>query len=171
MKNRYFGVIILIIAGLIGFIVYSFNRALKKIGSMSCPMGTACPMWATIEFQTNVSIAIMVLVVAIGMYFIFFGDEVRVITKVKRVKPKVEMKKVSKDSYKEIFNKLSPDERTVLEKVIDAEGAIFQSELIEKTKFSKAKVTRILDKLEANGLIERKRKGMSNIVVLKNRIS
>jgi uncharacterized membrane protein len=167
MKNRYVGVIILIIAGLIGFIVYSFNRALTKIVSMSCSMGEACPMWATIDFQTNVSIAIMVLVAAIGIYLIFFGEEVRIITKVKRVKQKDEMKKISKDSYKEIFNKLSPDERTVLEKVIDAEGAIFQSELIEKTKFSKAKVTRILDKLEGKGLVERRRRGMSNVIILK----
>jgi uncharacterized membrane protein len=42
---------------------------------------------------------------------------------------------------------LSSDEKIVLEKVIEAEGSIFQSELIEKTKFSKAKVTRILDRL------------------------
>jgi uncharacterized membrane protein len=79
------------------------------------------------------------------------------------------MKKVSKDSYKEIFNKLSPDERTVLEKVIEAEGTIFQSELIERTKFSKAKVTRILDKLEGKGLLERRRRGMSNIIVIKSK--
>jgi TM2 domain-containing membrane protein YozV len=98
MKTKYFGVIILIIAALIGFIIYSFNRALTKIVSMSCSMGEACPMWATIDFQTNVSIAIIVLVAAIGIYLIFFGEEVKIITKVKRVKPKVEMKNISKES-------------------------------------------------------------------------
>ncbi|RLE76927.1 MAG: transcriptional regulator, partial [Thermoprotei archaeon] len=35
------------------------------------------------------------------------------------------------------------------------------------TGFSKAKVSRILDKLEAMGLVERKRRGMSNIVLLR----
>jgi uncharacterized membrane protein len=171
MKNRYVGILILAIAAMIGFIIYSFNKALTKIANMSCYMGNSCPMWGTIEFQNNVSIAIAVLVAAIGIYLIFFGEEVRVITKVKRVKPKVEMKSISKESYKEILSELNKDERAVLEKVIENEGTIFQSELKEKTNFSKAKITRILDKLEANGLIERKRKGMSNIVVLKNRIS
>jgi uncharacterized membrane protein len=167
MKNRYVGVMLIIIAGLIGFIVYSFNIALTKIASMSCSMGEACPMWSTIEFQTNVSTAMALLVAVIGIYLIFSGEEVRVITKVKRVLPKIEMKKISKDSYKEILSELSSDERIVLEKVIEAEGAIFQSELIEKTKFSKAKVTRILDKLEGKGLVERRRRGMSNVIILK----
>jgi len=129
MKNRYVGVMLIIIAGLIGFIVYSFNKALTKIASMSCSMGEACPMWSAIEFQTKVSTAIAVLVVLIGIYLLFSGEEVRVITKVKRVGPKIEMKKISKESYKEILRELSSDERIVLEKVIEAEGAIFQSEL------------------------------------------
>jgi len=55
------------------------------------------------------------------------------------VVPKIETKKISKENYKEILRELSLDERIVLEKVIETEGAIFQSELIEKTKFSKAK--------------------------------
>ncbi len=158
---------LIIIAGVIGFIVYSFNTALTKISSMACSMGEECPMLSAIEFQTNVSNVIALLVAIIGIYLIFFGEKVRVITKVRRVVPKIEMKKISKDSYKEILRELSPDERIVLEKVIEAEGAIFQSELIEKTKFSKAKVTRILDKLEAKGLVERRRRGMSNVIILK----
>jgi predicted transcriptional regulator len=167
MRNRYVGFLILSIAALIGFIIYSFNKTLKDIVSMSCSHGPSCPMWRTIDFQTNISIGILIFVVTIGMYLIFFGEEVRIITKVKRVRPKIETKKISKESYKEILSELSPDERVVLEKVIEAEGAIFQSELIERTKFSKAKVTRILDKLEGKGLIERRRRGMSNVIILK----
>ena len=32
---------------------------------------------------------------------------------------------------------------------------------------SKVKITRILDKLEASGLVERKRRGMTNVVMAK----
>ena len=39
--------------------------------------------------------------------------------------------------------------------------------LMGKTDFSKVKVTRLLDKLEAKNLIERRRRGMTNAVVLK----
>ena len=44
---------------------------------------------------------------------------------------------------------------------------MFQSDLVEKSEFPKAKVSRILDKMEARGLLERKRRGMANAVVLK----
>jgi uncharacterized membrane protein len=45
---------------------------------------------------------------------------------------------------------------------------LFQAELIEKTDFNKVKVSRILDKLEGKGLIERRRRGMTNLVLLKH---
>ena len=42
-----------------------------------------------------------------------------------------------------------------------------QSELVERTGFLDAKVTRCLDALENRGLVERRRKGMGNIVLLR----
>ena len=62
---------------------------------------------------------------------------------------------------------LEPEERTLLQRVIDADGSIFQAELVEKSGLGKVKVTRVLDRLEGKGLVERKRRGMTNIVVLK----
>ena len=44
---------------------------------------------------------------------------------------------------------------------------MFQADLVDKCGFGKVKVTRILDGLENKGLVERKRRGMSNIVILK----
>ena len=37
----------------------------------------------------------------------------------------------------------------------------------QKTNFGKAKMTRIIDRLEGRGFVERKRRGMTNVVVLK----
>ncbi len=59
------------------------------------------------------------------------------------------------------------DEQTLLKLLIDSEGTIFQGEIVEQTGFSKSKVSLLLDRLEARKIIERKRHGMSNIVVLK----
>ena len=56
----------------------------------------------------------------------------------------------------------------VLEQIIAAEGSVLQSELVSTTGLTKVKVTRILDKLEGKGLIERRRRGMTNIVILKH---
>ncbi len=167
MKNRVVGFIILGIAILIGYIIWSFNRALTKIVSVSCTHGSSCPMWSSISFQTNVSILIMVLVAIIGLYLIFFGKEEKIITKIKKVKVYPEIKKISKEDYKKIFEILTKDEKIIFEKIIEAGGAILQSELVEKSGFNKVKVTRLLDKLEANGIIERKRHGMSNLVLIK----
>jgi uncharacterized membrane protein len=112
----------------------------------------------------------MAFVVLIGLYLIFFGKEKEVITKIKRVNQgKQEAKtKITKENYQKILSTLARDERVVLEKIIEADGAIFQSELVEKLGFNKVKVTRILDKLEGKGLVERRRRGMSNVIVLKH---
>jgi len=55
-----------------------------------------------------------------------------------------------------------------LVKIIESDGSIIQSDLVERTKFNKVKVTRILDRLEGMNLIERRRRGMTNIVMLKH---
>lgn len=168
MKNRIAGIIIIGIALLIGFIILSFNRALTNIVNASCSHGPACPMWGTIDFQTNISMGLMVLVVLVGLYLIFFGKEEKTITKIKTIKQQFEPKQIAKENYQEIMKSLNPEEKTVLEKIIEARGTIFQSEVVEQTKFTKVKVTRILDKLEGQGLLERKRRGMTNVVILKS---
>ncbi|MFH1786813.1 MAG: MarR family transcriptional regulator [archaeon] len=62
---------------------------------------------------------------------------------------------------------LAEDEKRLYEEIKKADGAIFQAELVEKAGMTKVKVTRILDKLEGKGVIERKRRGMTNVVILK----
>lgn len=168
MKNRIVGFIIIGIAALIGFIIYSFNRTMTKIINTSCEHGPTCPMWGSIDFQTNLSIGIMVLVVIIGLYLIFFGKEEKIITKVKTIKQQIEPKRITKENYQKIMSDLSDDEKLVFEKIMEAEGTIFQSDLVEQSKLAKVKVTRLLDKLEGKNLIERKRRGMTNIVILKH---
>ena len=167
MKNRTVGILIIGIVALIGFIIFSFNRALTDIVNTACPHGPSCPMWGSINFQTNVSLAIMAFVAIIGLYLIFFGKEEKVVTKIKTIRPQIEPKKITKEYYQKILRELNDDEKLVFEKIIESEGAIFQSDLVDKTKFSKAKVTRILDKLEGKGLVERRRRGMTNVIILK----
>jgi len=168
MRNKVVGVLIIVIAALIGFIIFSFNQAMTSIVNTSCSHGPSCPMWGTISFQTNVSIGIMLFIVVIGLYLIFFSREEKIITKIKTIKPQIESKKITKENYEKTMKELSREERTVLEKIIESQGTIFQSTLVENTKMNKVKVTRILDKLEGKGLIERRRRGMTNVIVLKH---
>lgn len=76
-----------------------------------------------------------------------------------------------KEKQKDKASKAKPDlrgeEATIYNHVVSAEGMMYQNDIVAKTGLSKVKVTRILDKLEAKGLIERRRRGMTNVIILK----
>ena len=64
-------------------------------------------------------------------------------------------------------SKLDSDEKKVVKLLQEENGGMFQATLMEKLDIGKVKLTRLLDKLEAKQLVERKRRGMTNVVVLK----
>ena len=163
MKNKNVGFLITGIAVVIGIIVLIFNLGLKSIVSQTCVHGPQCTMYDTIAAQTWMSLSIAGLVLVIGLFLIFSREEKEII--VKKVKEKVNGNEKRKPLD---YSKLDKDEKIIMKTIEDADGAIFQSELVEKTKFSKVKVTRILDRLEGKQLTERKRRGMTNVVVLRD---
>ena len=80
---------------------------------------------------------------------------------VKKVKERIQKKKLD-------LSGLDKDEKKVIGILQRENGTMFQATLTEELGAGKVKITRILDKLEAKQLIERKRRGMNNVVVLKN---
>lgn len=167
MRNRIVGLIVVGIAVLIGFIIFSFNQTMTSIISTSCSHGTSCPMWGTLEFQTNLSAGIAAFVALIGLYLTFFGEEERIVTRIKRIHEQIEPRQSSVENYKDVLGKLEADERKVLERVIGSNGDVLQSDLVTELGDNKVRVTRILDKLEGMNIVERRRRGMTNVVVLK----
>ena len=161
MNNKNAGLLLVGVAALIGIIIYLFNRALSEIVETSCSHGVTCPMWGTIEFQTNLSIVLMAFVALIGAYLIFFGKD-------NNTRTIIEPKKINPEDYKKVMETLMEDEKKVLEMVMSSQGTIFQSDLVNRTEFGKVRVTRILDRLESINLIERKRRGMTNMVILRH---
>lgn len=65
------------------------------------------------------------------------------------------------------LSKLEGEEKVLCDILASNSGSVYQSDLMKETSWSKVKITRILDKLESKGIVERKRRGMTNIVVLK----
>src|SRR3989338_7898516 len=61
---------------------------------------------------------------------------------------------------------LDEEEKKIYGLIKLKEGSMYQSDLIKETGLTKVRISRILDKLEGRGIIERKRRGMTNIVVL-----
>ena len=102
-------------------------------------------------------IAVSALILGIsGMYLLFFDSASAASEKGRE-----------KMEWKHVMRTLKGDEKMIYELIFAGEGIIYQSELVNKTNFPKAKVTRCLDALENKGLVERKRKGMGNLVLLK----
>ncbi|ODS39809.1 hypothetical protein BEH94_01515 [Candidatus Altiarchaeales archaeon WOR_SM1_SCG] len=96
-----------------------------------------------------------------GMYLLFFDtDETG-----SKTKKTGETKQTNE--WEKIIKTLEGDEKMIYQKILSEEGIMYQSELVTSTGFAKAKVTRCLDALEHKGLLERKRKGMGNLVLLK----
>ena len=62
---------------------------------------------------------------------------------------------------------LSEEERFVYGLLKAGSGSKYQSDMIRETGWSKVKVTRVLDRLESRGLVERRRRGMTNVILLK----
>jgi len=61
---------------------------------------------------------------------------------------------------------LDEDERRMYLEIREQDGVVLQRDLVARGMFSKAKVTRVLDKLETKGLIVRERHGMTNRIRL-----
>ncbi len=68
---------------------------------------------------------------------------------------------------KKAAKQLGGEERKAYDLIAQSNGMIFQNELAEKLGVSKVRVTRILDRLEAKGLVERRRRGMTNVIILR----
>tara|TARA_Y100000310_G_C20229991_1_gene599792 strand:+ start:29 stop:508 length:480 start_codon:yes stop_codon:yes gene_type:complete len=158
MKNKNVGVLILGISIVIILIIFLFNSAMKQVVESSCGMDSNfCPMYFSINQQTKLALVITSILVIIGLMLLFSKPEKEII--IKKIKERKKRKK--KD-----LAMLKPDEKKVMN-LVAKEKTIFQADVSEKTGFSKVKITRILDRLEGKDFIERKRRGMTNIVILK----
>ncbi len=161
MKNRNVGFLIVGIAVMIGVIILLFNSGMKNVVDQTCDHGTTCTMYDTISLQTNLSLAVAGLVLLIGLFLIFSKESERVVEK-------VVVKKVREKKKKINLSGLDSVEKNVV-KILEREGgAFFQKSLMEELGVGKVKMTRMMDKLEAKQIVERKRRGMNNIIVLKS---
>ena len=72
-----------------------------------------------------------------------------------------------KAKWTEVSRTLKDDQMRIYQAILDAGGLLSQREVVDKTVLSKATVSRALDLLESRGLVEKRRRGMSNVILLK----
>lgn len=156
MRNKNVGYMIIGISIVIGLIIFLFNTGMTDIVNDSCSHGPSCSMYGTIKTQTYLSAILSLAIFGIGLFFVLSKEEKEIIYKKLDNKIKVD------------YSKLDKEEKKVMFELKENNGSLFQADLSEKTGFSKVKITRILDRLEGKQFIERKRRGMTNIVLIKN---
>ena len=161
MENKNVGWLLLVVSVLIIIFTFLYSNVLDEAVRTSCFLQhgdvQSCEMFDSVTKQTYFSLAIAGILLIVSLYLIFSKPNEKLI--VKKVKEKKARKNIDLSAFrreeKQVYN------------LIKETNAIFQADLIEKTGFSKARMTRIIDKLEGHGLVERKRRGMTNVVVLK----
>jgi uncharacterized membrane protein len=159
MENKNVGYLLLGLSLIIIFIIFLFNNAMKQIIIEQCgPVHSAtCEMNDNVNQQTYLSLGIVAILIIASVVLISTKPKEKII--VKKIK-----EKIPKRSYN--LSGLRKEDKKAFQ-VIQENKTIFQADLIEKLDFGKAKVSRILDRLENKELVERKRRGMTNVVTLK----
>ncbi len=157
VNTKYIGLALIALGIALTAITYGISESMLKIADSthggSCESFETCPHVSVLT-QTYPVYFVSFAVLAIGIFLAVFGGP-------------PEKQGDRKKKWEEAMGGLGPDEKAVFGKLIEAGGVMFQSELVEQTGFPKAKVSRVLDRMEAGGLLERKRRGMTNAVILK----
>lgn len=157
LKN--IGILLIVISIIFSYIVYSYTKyiiALNVELHKNCPLPEGvCPYKKSMPPETVFGASMTAIIALIGIHLFLTS---------KRMKT-LETKDVKK--MKENLKNLDGDEKKVYELIMDADGYVLQSDLVTKTGFSKVKISRIIDKLELKGLVIRRRRGMSNVIILK----
>src|SRR3989339_775468 len=154
MENKNVGGLIVGIGLVIGLMVLIFNTILKDLIYSTCTHGPTCGMYDTLSIQTWISLSIVAIII-----IMFTKPKEKIVIQTKTIKEK--KKKLNLEN-------LDQDEKKVIKLLQEENGGMFQADLMEKLEIGKVKATRLLDKLEAKQLIERKRRGMNNLVVLRS---
>jgi uncharacterized membrane protein len=159
MENKSVGILIIAIGFIVGIIVLIFNYTNRQLVDATCSHGLECTMYSTLTLQMWMSLSIVAIILVIGFVIMFTKPKERIV--IQKVKVKEKKKRLN-------LKGLDKDEKRVIDFLMKEGKAVFQADLKEKLEIGKVKTTRLLDKLEAKQLIERKRRGMNNIVVLRD---
>lgn len=141
------------------FILIFVKNDIDRQGAFLCEITRLDPNLDMEKCPAHESNTSWLILAIFGLAFLILGSSIYMIF--------MPVKK-EEHVFKEIdVSNLDDEERNIYRLLKEKGGSAYQSDLIRDTSFSKVKITRILDKMESKKLIERQRRGMTNIVVLK----
>lgn len=118
------------------------------------------------DLQCRMRNEVTLVIVTLSLFGLFIGSLTYYLIS-ERCEEK--LKEIHKDN-KLMLSLLEPDERKIIETLIDNEGKSSQSDIVKKTGISRVKVSRILKKLEQKGIIKKIQNGMTNTVEFEKEI-
>ncbi len=154
--NKILGFLIIVISVVSFFSLYTVTMRTAEVEHTQClVIHPDCTILGHIPYESFLGLGGTAFLGLAGVYLVFREERTARTTS-----------KLMRNATESIKN-LGNEEGGVYNFIKNSDGFIFQNDLIQKTGFSKVKVSRLLDKLEAKNLVERRRRGMSNVVVLK----
>ncbi|MBI5332260.1 MAG: MarR family transcriptional regulator [Candidatus Aenigmarchaeota archaeon] len=164
------GIFLMIIAIILGAFAVFNNTNSEKVATEfenqtgSCYIGQTClHEQANVIFLALGSLSVVLFIIG-GVVYYIRGKKQKPIIRTQRLQPGP---RIPKQFFTE--PKFAGEQKKVYDLLIGEGGSMLQGELVDKSGINKVKVSRILDKLEMQGAVERRRHGMSNIVVLKKK--
>lgn len=152
IDQKTIGIAVIALAVIVGILVFLFNQSITATMDDTCSATMdSCPHKNNLPYQTYAGGLVVLSLIGVGIYSIWSAKQKEGLSKVN----------------KQVVNSLPSEEKKIYDLLEADNGAMFQSELVTKSQENKVKVSRILDKLEGRGLIERRRQGMANLVIIK----
>ncbi|MFA6213800.1 MAG: MarR family transcriptional regulator [Candidatus Micrarchaeia archaeon] len=151
--------------------VFFYSRTLNELAAGSCSEdASACAHAKIVETQNSIIAALVAVIATMAVwlgYNAYFAKPEESKSAPGKPAESTEARRAPARKQRLSADSLDADEARVVAVVNSAGGSVFQSDIMKTTGFSKVKVSRLLDRLEQKGLLERKRRGMTNLVVAK----
>ncbi len=154
---------------------------LDKEGAFLCKVVAESPTLTMEQCPAHENIASWYVLAAFVIALLIFGSGIFMIFKpikkeiaeireisAKKKKEAGTTESISKAEKADIskISKFDEREKKVYELLVQKDGSMYQSDIMKETGLTKVQLTRILDRMEGKKLIERQRRGMTNIVIL-----
>jgi len=74
---------------------------------------------------------------------------------------------IEKEEIKINLDYLSDDEKFIINLILKNNGSMLQNKIVNESGMTKVKVSRIISSLESKGFIEKRRRGVTNEIIIK----
>jgi uncharacterized membrane protein len=152
INQKLFGAVLIGLALILMFVLIFVKIQSDKEGAFLCQIVAESPDMSMADCPAHNSSNSWLIMVAFGVAFLMLGAGAYLSLQ----GPKERRTK-----------KLDEEEQRIVEILKQREGSMYQSDLMKELDYTKVRMTRTLDKMESKHILERKRRGMTNIIVLK----